>query len=420
MTTYAFTPITAAQFADMVRDGSVQGMVSPFLAQYTTVTDAARQSNLDVRVLLAWTRSENRQATDISSDLLAAHNAAGIYYVGQSRATAGPIGPANEGGKPYCSFATWTDFWLTLADNITYVLNVAGGDLNRAAWYYTRGNPGLALADAGEQHPKATYYRQYLTAYPPEGDSTVANEVYGSDLIAYARTLIGQAFSTIETDPVNGVHPWAFWCESFAERVPEHLGLSIPHRGSATAKGHAYQAQGLLQTSGEPEHGAHVIFGPSFYAVDGDGDGFGDGHIGFWDKEKGMLLGTLTDGTGIGYRNWGMQTPGVMGWARVPGVAGETHPSTPVVPPPPPVYIQPSNPNGPVPLDEKLWARFDFLERYQTGLGYAQMGFAKAPAITLPDGRLAQRFQRGWFAVTTDADPWDVVALFPEEWPKAA
>jgi hypothetical protein len=418
MTPYAFAPVTEEQFADMVRDGSVQGMISPFLAQYHIITDAARQSNLDVRVLLAWTRSENRQATDISSDLLAAHNAAGIYYVGQSRATAGPIGPANEGSKPYCSFATWTDFWLTLADNITYVLNVAGGDLNRAAWYYTRGNPGLALADAGEQHPKATYYRQYLTAYPPEGDSTVAEGVYGEDIINKARTYIGQAYS----DGIDGNtprnHQWAYWCEAFAESIPRSLGLDIPRRGSATAKGRAYLAQGLGHTNGEPTHGAHVIFGPSFYAVDGDGDGEGDGHIGFYDKERKMLLGTVTDGSGIGYRDWGVNTPGFLCWATIPGVVAEYRTSAPA--PVVPVYLQPSNPNGAVPLAEKFWARFDYLERMQTGLGYAQMGFAKAPAITLPDGRLAQRFQRGWFAVTTDADPWDVVALFPEEWPKAA
>jgi hypothetical protein len=169
MTTYGFSAVSEDQFTGMVNDGSLPGTTSPFLTQYSDITGAARQSNLDVRVLLAWTRSENHQATDISDSLLAAHNAAGIYYVGQSRATPGPLGPAGEGSKPYCNFATWTDFWLTLADNIHYVINTQGGDLNRGAWYYTLGNAGLAHADAGEVHPKARYYDEYVANYPPDG-----------------------------------------------------------------------------------------------------------------------------------------------------------------------------------------------------------------------------------------------------------
>lgn len=180
--TYGFAPVDESQYRGMVQGGSLPGMVSPFLAQYQIVTDAARQANLDVRALLAWTRSENHQATDISESLLVAHNAAGMKWVGQSRALyltqeddgrwyaangqRAPLAPANEGSAPYCVFATWTDFWLTLADNINYVLGVAGGDLNRAAWYYTLGGLGLAHADAGERHVKARYYEQYARDYP--------------------------------------------------------------------------------------------------------------------------------------------------------------------------------------------------------------------------------------------------------------
>jgi hypothetical protein len=405
-----FTPVSEDQFAAMVRDGSLQGMISPFLAQYQAVTDAARQSNLDVRALLAWTRSENNQATNISDSLLAAHNAAGIYYVGQSRATPGPLGPASEGSKPYCAFPTWTDFWLTLADNINYVLNVAGGDLNRAAWYYTRGNPGLALADAGEQHPKATYYRQFLSAYPPEGASTVPDGVYGEDLIAKFETQIGHAYSG-DYDPRNGNHPWAYYCRAGVESTGRNCGLSVVARVSALDAQHAAADQGLLNTTDPPEHGAVVQFDTRFY--------FPDGHTGYWNADKGQLLGTLTDGNGVGYKAWGPQTFGYAGWYRLPGVVGERR----VVVPAPPIdsgnLVIPDNPynTGTDPMHQlgvggafrRVW---ELLPTPLVILGYP-MTNEYAGVVTDADGtkrdRTVQDFERGILIFQSELpSPWNV------------
>src|SRR5262249_15195719 len=148
----AFDAYTAA-----VHIGSAQGVDSPFLAHdvYDAMIAATRDQGLAPYVLLAWLRSENRMATDISDRLLHAHNAAGIKYVGQGRATSGAdavppvLAPASEGSAPYCVFATWGDFFWTLARNIKSILPAAfaAGDINRIAWYYTLGTDGLGRAD---------------------------------------------------------------------------------------------------------------------------------------------------------------------------------------------------------------------------------------------------------------------------------
>jgi murein DD-endopeptidase MepM/ murein hydrolase activator NlpD len=111
---------------------------------YLAVHAAAKQRNISVATLLGWIVAEN-----VDPDLIAVNNLAGIYYVGQSRATPGPLGPANEGGKPYCAFATLTDFWVTLAINIETIDPDAWnrGDLRSIARTYTGGAQGYAKVD---------------------------------------------------------------------------------------------------------------------------------------------------------------------------------------------------------------------------------------------------------------------------------
>jgi murein DD-endopeptidase MepM/ murein hydrolase activator NlpD len=111
---------------------------------YRAVHAAAKQRNISVATLLGWIVAEN-----VDPDLIAVNNLAGIYYVGQSRATPGPPGPANEGSKPYCAFATLTDFWVTLAINIMTIDPDAWnrGDLRSIARTYTGGAQGYAKVD---------------------------------------------------------------------------------------------------------------------------------------------------------------------------------------------------------------------------------------------------------------------------------
>jgi hypothetical protein len=117
-------------------------------ANYRGCHAAAKGEGISVPTLVGWIKAEN-----VDPALFAVNNLAGIYYVGQSRATPGPLGPASEGSKPYCAFATPEDFWTTLAVNIATVDAAAWarGDLRTIAREYTGGPWGevkVQLVDA--------------------------------------------------------------------------------------------------------------------------------------------------------------------------------------------------------------------------------------------------------------------------------
>jgi hypothetical protein len=167
-------------------------------------------------------------------------------------------------------------------------------------------------------------WQYYLEKYPSEGGSAMVEGIYGEDLVARLESRIGHTLSG-DYDMRNGHnHPWAYYCRAAVESTGRNCGLDVVARPSALNAQHAAAAQGLLNTTDPPEHGAVVQFDTRFYAP--------DGHTGFWNADKGQLLGTLTDGTGIGYRAWGPQTQGYAGWYRLPGVVG---PRRPVVSAPP-------------------------------------------------------------------------------------
>ncbi len=176
----------------------------------------------------------------------------------------------------------------------------------------------------------------YVSATPPGTPTT--DGVYGEDLIAKLSTQIGHERSGT-FDTVNGDHPWAYYCLAGVQSAAIACGLTYALRPSAIAKYQAAFDQGLIQT-GIPEHGAQVFFGTAFYAP--------DGHTALWNTDKQQVLGTLTDGTGVGYRNWGPGTNGYLGWMRIPGVMGPRR-ALPVPPPDPPMdantnYVPVGNP----------------------------------------------------------------------------
>lgn len=321
---YTFTPLSWEQYDAIIRSGTMPGYTSPMRNRedYDSLIAVMQAADIDPRLPLAFTFCEGHHGSDPGLVAAGVHNLGGVKFVRQAGATDSGI-EADTGGT-YAAFSDLTVYWrewVRIMGNSIIGPDFRAGNLIGAVEHYTNG--------IGTGHNKVDKWQQYVRDYPPTGGATVptANAVYGDDLIAYLRTLIGQTHSTAETDPRNGVHPWAYWCESLAERVPERFGLSVTPRPSATAKGRAYEAQGLLRTTDTPGHGDHVIFDGRFYATDHDGDGEGDGHIGFWDADRGQLLGTVTDGTGIGYRDWGPQTHGYMGHARIPGVVAAHRPT---------------------------------------------------------------------------------------------
>jgi len=82
------------------------------------------------------------------------------------------------------------------------------------------------------------------------------------------------------------------------------------------------------------------------------------------------------------------------------------------------VFSVPENPYGAIAMEPPFWNRWHALDR--VGLALPMMGYPQAVERILPNGRRVQQFERGWFGTQDAPDPWNVVALFPSEWPTEA
>lgn len=81
-------------------------------------------------------------------------------------------------------------------------------------------------------------------------------------------------------------------------------------------------------------------------------------------------------------------------------------------------FFAPENPYGAVAMQPPFWDRWHALDTL--GLALPMMGYPQAAERTLPNGRHIQQFERGWFGTQEAPDPWNIVALFPTEWPDEA
>jgi N-acetyl-anhydromuramyl-L-alanine amidase AmpD len=84
-------------------------------------------------------------------------------------------------------------------------------------------------------------------------------------------------------------------------------------------------------------------------------------------------------------------------------------------PVPPALFYADGNPLGKIPMAPPFWNRWHALDTL--GLALPMMGYPEAAERMLANGRRVQRFERGWFGTQDAPDPWNVVALFPAEWP---
>ena len=99
-------------------------------------------------------------------------------------------------------------------------------------------------------------------------------------------------------------------------------------------------------------------------------------------------------------------------WETLVGYINET------TPPQPAVFYADDNPLGRIPMTPPFWNRWHALDTL--GLALPMMGYPQSAEQTLINGRRVQRFERGWFGTQDAPDPWNIVALFPTEWPPEA
>jgi hypothetical protein len=239
---------------------------------------------------------------------------------------------------------------------------------------------------------------------PPDQEERPDVVVYGEDLLARFETQIGHPKSG-DYDMRNGYnHPWAYFCEAGIESTGRNCGLPVEARSSALTAGEWARATGVLE-SGEPEHGGVIYFGEGFFRD--------FGHTGFWNADRKQMLGTLTDGTGVGYNNWGPHTHGYEGWYRLPGIAA---PRRGALPPMPSWIVQENNPHA-VAAGREVGIGGGFARLYTSvDIGADPMvtfGYAIANEESgLVDGkqRTIQRFERATMVWQPEYDfPHDVV-----------
>ena len=413
---YTFRPLSSAQYEAIVSASEMDGRTSPMHGQ-ANCDGLIRESqalDIDPRIALAWTLWEDHDGTDPNGGVALAkvYNFAGIKWAGQSYAyDSGIACPANEGGT-YAGFRDFGGFaralYLTLTNRYCGPSFNAGKLVDAASMYIA------GKLNSGRGQERVDTFLQYQSTYPPGADNAPQG-VYGEDIITLVRGMVGQPNSTADFDRLNGVHPWAYYCEALAEAAPRALGLSEVARASAVAKLAAAHAQGIVHTDTPPEHGAWVFFDTAFYAP--------DGHIAFWDADLGQVLGTVTDGTGIGYRHWGPQTTGYAGWCRVPGVVGARRSASPDISHPvmEQNLVLPGNPfNRGVKNDprRRIGIGGGFLKRYrETPNATAVFGWPmenERQALVTTDGvtkqMTIQRFERATMLFDPHAPPpWDVV-----------
>jgi hypothetical protein len=232
--------------------------------------------------------------------------------------------------------------------------------------------------------------------------------VNASAVIQMAQTQVGHPYSGTY-DALNGNHPWAYWCQSLVEATHRNLGLTVTPQSSAVVAAGAHDLQ-----PGRAPAGAAIWFGTSFY--------FPDGHTAI-SMGDGTCIGTLTDGSGIGYRTWNETTTGYLGWAYYDGVVADEDIIPTPDPPPASFYVQPDNPYSPDANGNEVGIGGGFMRYYQSvAAGIDPMvvtGFAMAnehdATVTDDDGtarqRTIQRFQRLTLIYQPETPfPYDVVA----------
>lgn len=203
------------------------------------------------------------------------------------------------------------------------------------------------------------------------------------------------------------------WC--CANQSVDKRGVSVELSGFRGQAYTDYQYQKLAEVFRWCRSQGMVNVPPVYIGrVDADGGPLPDlpGIIGHQD---------VPDGAG-GWGGEGHHTdPGpTFDWGRLEReIGGGTVPSPAPAPAPTSelLFFQPDNPFGRVPITGLFWARLDFLEQTQPGLGLATYGYARR-AEQFTNGRWMQAFERGWMATNNGSDPFNVVTLPPNEWPQ--
>lgn len=332
-----YRPLDQPSYTAIVREGA-GGKTSPFEdpAVYASVLKAAQEYGVDPRALLAFTKGENSNATNISPTLVAAHNYGGIKYVGQEGASQGPMSPE---GDNYASFPNADAFFRALAANIStgiYEGYAKSGDIRSAAQtYITGGGPGTAAQQVAITN-RVQDYQNYVQQYPATGTGAPITRGTGygpgDTALGSSQTPTGGSVPDAVVGSVRdqivqkalqsvGQDKLVDYCEQFVEETVQAItrkrGATGTNEGSATLAFQHAQAAGLERPANQAPQAGDLVYYP-------DANG-GPGHVAVY-AGKGQQISTWDKGDPTGV-NRQIHVEAISPGARfieVPGTQSDT------------------------------------------------------------------------------------------------
>jgi hypothetical protein len=230
-----FQSLSQAQYSSIVSSGP---LANPQV--YAGVMAAAQEYNVDPRALLAFVKNEG-----VAPSLAAVNNFGGIKGSG---------GPVSTEGDTYAAYSSPTDFFRSLAANLTtgaYAGDYQSGNLAAVRQRYVAGSAAPSAAQQANIANTVSYYGDLSQQYP------AASGTHDAVASTVRDQIVQKALADVDQDKLAGYCEQ--WVEETVQAITGKRGATGKNELSANAAFASAQKQGLVTT--DPQPGDLVYYG---------------------------------------------------------------------------------------------------------------------------------------------------------------